>query len=88
MKTLTLAANSIRLSLALCAAVLATGCVTKQTYNTEVQKADTYAALNQKLSGELTSDQAQITQLQNQLKVTMVNEVLFSEGGWALSPKG
>ena len=72
----------------LCAAVLAAGCVTKQTYNTEVQKADTYVALNTKLSGELSSDQAQITQLQNQLKVTLVNEVLFAEGGWTLNAKG
>jgi chemotaxis protein MotB len=77
-------------------ALLAAGCVSQQTYNTEVAKANTLStsnqqldALNQKLTGELASaDQAQITQLQNQLKVTMVNEVLFTEGGWTLSPKG
>jgi chemotaxis protein MotB len=80
--------KSIKLGLVLCAAVLAAGCVTKQTYNTEVQKADTYSALNMQLSGELSSDQAQITQLQNQLKVTLVNEVLFAEGGWTLNAKG
>jgi len=79
----------------LCATVLAAGCVSQQTYNTEVAKANTLNtanqqldALNQQLRGELASDQAQITQLQNQLKVTMVNEVLFAEGGWTLSPKG
>jgi chemotaxis protein MotB len=79
----------------LCAALLAAGCVSQQTYNTEVAKANTLTtanqqldALNQQLRGELASDQAQITQLQNQLKVTMVNEVLFAEGGWTLSPKG
>jgi len=80
--------SSIKLSVMLCAAVLAAGCVTKQTYNAEVKQADTYAALNKQLSGELTSDQAQITQLQNQLKVTMVNEILFPEGGYRLSTKG
>jgi chemotaxis protein MotB len=80
--------KSIKLSLVLCAALLAAGCVTDKTYNTEVQKANTYATLNQKLSGELTSDQAQITQMQNELRVTMVNEILFPEGGWTLSPKG
>ncbi len=37
---------------------------------------------------ELSADQAQITQLQNELKVTLVNEILFPEGGWSLSPKG
>jgi chemotaxis protein MotB len=80
--------KSIKLAVALCAVVVAAGCVTKQTYNTEVQKANTYAALSQKLQGEMNSAQAQITQLQNELKVTMVNEILFPEGGWVLSPKG
>jgi len=80
--------NTIKLVSLICAATLATACVTKQTYDTEVQKANTYAALSQKLQGELNKDQAQITQLQNELKVTMVNEVLFPEGGWALSSKG
>lgn len=74
--------------LALCAATLAVGCVSKQSYNTEVKTADTYAALNTKLSSELSSDQAQITQLQNQLKVTMVNDILFPEGGWTLHATG
>lgn len=77
-----------KFSLVLCAALLAAGCVTKGTYNTEVQKADTYAALNTKLSSELGTDQAQITQLQDQLKVTLVNEILFPEGGYSLSAKG
>ena len=85
----------LQLATVLCAALLAAGCVSQQTYNTEVAKANTLTtqnqqldALNQQLRGELASDQAQITQLQNQLKVTMVNEVLFAEGGWTLSPKG
>ncbi|MFC5607670.1 OmpA/MotB family protein [Variovorax soli] len=77
-----------KLILALCAAALAAGCVTQKTYNTEVQRADAYAALNQKLSSELSASQAQVTQLQNELKVTMVNEILFPEGGWTLSRKG
>ena len=48
------------------------------TLTTQNQQLD---ALNRQLRGELAADQAQITQLQNQLKVTMVNEVLFGEGG-------
>ena len=80
--------KSIKLTLVLAAAVLAAACVSQQTYNTEVQKVDTYSALNQKLTSELGADQAQITQLQNQLKVTLVNEVLFAEGGWTLNAKG
>jgi len=79
----------------LLAALLAAGCVSQQTYNTEVQKADTLSAqneslnkLNAQLNADLKGDQAKITQLQNQLKVTLVNEVLFPEGGWTLSQKG
>jgi chemotaxis protein MotB len=80
--------KSVKISLLLAAAVLAAGCVSQQAYNTEVKKADTYSALNQQLSTELSADQAQITQLENQLKVTLVNEVLFAEGGWTLHAKG
>jgi chemotaxis protein MotB len=80
--------KSIKISAMLFAAVLAAGCVSQQTYNTEVQKADSYSALNKQLSSELSADQAQITQLQNQLRVTLVNEVLFPEGGWTLNAKG
>lgn len=80
--------KTVKIGLLLASAVLAAGCVSQQTYTTEVKKADTYAALNQQLSTELSADQAQITQLQNQLKVTLVNEVLFPEGGWTLSAKG
>jgi chemotaxis protein MotB len=78
----------IKIALLLCAGLLAAGCVTKQTYNKEVSVADSYQALSAKLSTELGADQAQITQLQNQLKVTLVNEILFPEGGYRLSPKG
>jgi len=80
--------KSIKFILVLCAAVLAAGCVSEKKYNAEVATATNYQALNTKLSSELSSDQAQITQMENQLKVTMVNEVLFPEGGWTLSPKG
>jgi chemotaxis protein MotB len=52
--------------------------VTDKTYNTEVQKANACATVNQRLSGELSSDQTQITQMQNEHRVTMVNEILQS----------
>jgi chemotaxis protein MotB len=85
----------VQITVILCAALLAAGCVSQQTYSTAVTKANTLNtqnqqldALNQTLAGELGSDQAQITQLQNQLRVTTVNEVLFAEGGWTLSAKG
>lgn len=77
-----------KLTLVLCAMLVVSGCVTKNTYDKEAQLTAEYQALNQKLSAELSADQVQITKLQNELKVTMVNEILFPEGGWQLSAKG
>lgn len=70
------------------ATLFTTGCVTDKTYDVQVQKADKYAALNQQLQTELNADQAKIQDLQNELKVTIVNELLFPEGGWELSRQG
>jgi len=78
----------ITLPLLLAATFALSACVSQSTYKQEVGKANTYQQLDNQLKGEVAADQAQITQLQNQLKVTMVNEVLFAEGGWTLSPKG
>jgi chemotaxis protein MotB len=82
-------------SAVLCAALLATGCVSQQKYNTEVQQVDTLSVqkqtadeLNQKLSTEVKNDQVQIQQLKGQLKVTVANELLFPEGGYTLNAKG
>jgi chemotaxis protein MotB len=80
--------KSFKLSLVLAAAVLAAGCVSQQKYDTEVKTADSYEALNKQLSSELSQDQASITKLQGQLRVTMVDQVLFGEGGWTLNAKG
>lgn len=62
----------------LCAFTLAKGCVSKQTYNAEVQTANTYAALNQKVSTELSSDQA---------RITCAIEALFSRFAPAKGPR-
>lgn len=70
------------------AAALVTACVSEQTYQTQVKKADTYQALSKQLQGELNTDQAQITQLQDRVKLTLVDAILFTEGGWQISPKG
>ena len=48
----------------------------------------TYQALNQQLQTEVRTDQVQITQLQDRLKVTMVDQLLFPEGGWELHRPG
>ena len=85
----------IKMSVVLCAALLAAGCVSQQKYDTEVKQVGTltdqnatYAKLNQQLATEVKNDQVQIQQLQNQLKVTVANELLFPEGGWTLHAKG
>jgi chemotaxis protein MotB len=71
------------------------GCVPQQQYNQEVQQAQqykyldqTYQRLNQNLQTEVNSDQVKIDQLQNRLRVTMVDDILFPEGGWELNDKG
>lgn len=70
------------------AATLMTACVTEKTYDTEVNKANTYQQLNNQLQGEVKADQVQITQLQNLVKVTLANAILFPEGGTQLNAAG
>src|SRR5271169_3035634 len=71
------------------------GCVPQQQYNQQVQQNQqllymnsTYQQLNQNLQTEVASNQVQIRQLQNRLEVTMVNSILFPEGGWDLHQQG
>ena len=75
-------------AIGLFSAVLAAGCVSEQTYKTEVAKSNTYQALSQRLQTEVNADQVQITQLQDRLKVTVADTLLFPEGGWQLSRAG
>ena len=76
-------------------ALIWAACVSESTYKKEVQKADTlsaqnatYEKLNTQLQAEVKSDQVQIQNLQGELKVTIVNEILFPEGGWEIDKKG
>jgi chemotaxis protein MotB len=75
-------------AIALLVAVLLSACVSQSTYNQEVQKASTYQQLDNQLKGEVAADQAQITQLQNVVRVTLANGILFPEGGWELNDAG
>jgi chemotaxis protein MotB len=72
----------------LSALVVVSGCVSLGQYNQEVQKSKAYELLSQELQTEVTSDQVQIQQLQDRLKVTMLNEILFPEGGWEIHQQG
>jgi len=58
--------------------VLLSGCVTETKYNALEQE-------YQQLQAALSTDQAQIVLLEGKLKVTMVDQVLFSEGGFRLN---
>jgi chemotaxis protein MotB len=80
--------SKLKLSFMLCAALLASGCVSESTYKAEVQTANSYSALNQQLSAQLRGEQAQIVELQDQLKVTLIDSILFAEGGWTLHANG
>lgn len=69
------------------ASVLA-GCVSEGTYKKEVSTAATYQKLSTELQGEIKADQAQIAQLDNVVRVTLMNAILFPEGGVQLNPAG
>jgi chemotaxis protein MotB len=60
--------------------VLLSGCVTETKYKALEQEYD-------QLQAAFTADQAQIVLLEGKLKVTMVDQVLFSEGGFKLNSK-
>ena len=71
------------------------GCVPQSQYNQEAQQNQqllylngTYQHLNQNLQAEVAANQVQIKQLQNRLEVTMVNSILFPEGGWEIHQQG
>jgi chemotaxis protein MotB len=84
------------------AALFAAGCVSDSAYKQEEQKANalsgqnaaltsqnaTYQKLDSQLQTEVKADQVQIQQLQGELKVVIVNEILFPEGGWQLNHAG
>jgi len=77
------------------ASLLAAGCVPQQQYQQEVTQVQqlsyldkTYQQLNQNLQAQVAANQVQIKQLQNRLEVTMVNSILFPEGGWELHQQG
>jgi chemotaxis protein MotB len=63
------------------AMMLLAGCVSQQKYDT----LDTeYQQLNQTMSAEVAANQMQITRLQNAIKVTVNNELLFPSGDWQM----
>ena len=63
-----------------CTALLVlVGCVTQRQYDTLETR---YQELNRTMSAEIAADQAHITRLQNAIKVTVNDELLFPSGDW------
>jgi chemotaxis protein MotB len=58
-------------------------CVPAQQY--DALETD-YNQLNQRLSGEIASQQVHITRLQGAIKVAVNSELLFPSGGWQMPP--
>jgi len=63
---------------AMASVVLLYGCVTETKYNALEQE-------YQQLQAAFSADQAQIVLLEGELKVTMVDQILFPEGGFRLN---
>lgn len=67
---------------------LASGCVTTGKYKKEVAKVADLTAINQQLRSELSHDEATIKQLQDELKVTLLDSVLFDQGSAVIHKAG
>lgn len=67
---------------------MASGCVTEGKYKKEVSANAQLQQVNQQLRSELSADEATIQTLQNELKVTMLDAVLFAQGSADLSNAG
>jgi chemotaxis protein MotB len=62
---------------------LLAACVSAQKYdNLEAE----YNQLNQNLSGQIAQGQVHVTRLQNAIKVSVNNELLFPSGDWQMPP--
>ena len=69
----------------LAAVVVLPGCVSQKTYDRDM---GAERQINQQLSAEVQADTVKIIQLQDRLRVTMEDELLFPEGGWEIHSKG
>lgn len=86
--------SKIRIStltpIAIAALFMLSGCVSQQTYEAQVQKTDAlqqkYDQLNQQMSSEIAANELHIERLQNALRVTVNDQLLFPSGDWQMPP--
>jgi chemotaxis protein MotB len=79
-------------AVATCLIVLAMGgCVSQQQYEAQRRQYDAlqarYDQLNQTMSSEINSKQMHIERLQNAIKVTVNDQLLFPSGDWQMPPQ-
>jgi len=79
------AQRMLGLVLAVFVAAALNGCVTQQKYNSMLQQQQ---ALEASLRSEIASDQVKIEQLQNGIRVTMADALLYRSGSTELHPNG
>ena len=73
---------------ALLAIALLSACVSQSRYSQQDEKTTIYQQLDAQMKSEIAADQIQIEQLPKLLKLTLSNDLLFLEGGWALNDGG
>lgn len=75
-------------TIALVSAFVLAGCVSQQAYQAQVQKTDAlqqkYDQLNQQMSAEIAAHELHIERLQNALRVTVNDQLLFPSGDWQM----
>ena len=64
-----------------CAMLLLSGCVSQQKYDALQSR---YDQLNQTMSSQISAHQMHIERLQNAIKVTLNDQLLFPSGGWQM----
>ncbi|MFZ4700724.1 MAG: OmpA/MotB family protein [Candidatus Methylumidiphilus sp.] len=69
----------------LAAMIVLPGCVSQKTYDRDM---GAERQINQQLSAEVQADTVKIIQLQDRLRVTMEDQLLFPEGGWEVHASG
>jgi len=78
----------LTLTVLIAAMLMSGGCVSQEKYNEQVQKTDAlqarYDQLNQTMSSEISSKSMHIERLQNAIKVTINDQLLFPSGDWQM----
>ena len=85
---MTTKSKSLPLLITLTLTLLLSACVSQQKYEEQVQKTDAlqakYDQLNQAMSTEINAKELHIERLQNSLRVTINDQLLFPSGDWQM----